>query len=85
MTSFRLPNGDAIVRTAKTYALDLTERVVTSAAFGFAAAFVPAQAADANMWWTAAGAGVAAVGSLLKGMLARAFGDPNSASLSKAV
>jgi hypothetical protein len=83
--SFQLPDGGAIVRSAETYARDLFERAVTSAAFGFAAAFIPAQATDASMWYAAGGAAVAAVGSLIKGMLARAFGDPNSASLSRRV
>jgi hypothetical protein len=83
--SFRLPDGDAILRSAETYARDLGERVITSAAGGFAAAFVPAQAADASMWYAAGGAAVAAVVSLVKGLLARALGDPNSASLSRKV
>lgn len=80
-----LPDGGVLLRGAKTYATDLFERVATSAAGGFAAALVPAQAADASMWWTALGAGVGAALSLVKGMLARAFGDPNSASLSRKV
>jgi hypothetical protein len=83
--SFQLPNGSEIVRTAETYARDLFERVVTSAAFGFAAAFIPAEATDASMWYAAGGATVAAVASLIKGMIARALGDPNSASLSRKV
>jgi hypothetical protein len=85
LKSFQLPDGDAVLRTAETYARDLFERVVTSAAYGFAAAFIPAEATDASMWYAAGGAAVGAVGSLLKGMLARAFGDPNSASLSRKV
>ncbi|MFF4900403.1 hypothetical protein [Streptomyces sp. NPDC001068] len=82
---FELPDGDAIVRTAETYARDLFERVTTTAAFGFVAAFIPAQATDASMWYAAGGAGIGAVLSLLKGMVARAFGDENSASLSRKV
>jgi len=84
-SSFRLPDGGVIVRSAKTYARDLFERVITSAAYGFVAAFVPAQAADASMWYAAGGAAIGAVGALLKGMVARAFGDPHSASLSRRV
>lgn len=84
-SSFRLPDGGAILRTAETYARDLGERVITTAAAGFAAAFVPAQAADASMWYAAGGAAVGAVVSLVKGLLARALGDPNSASLSRKV
>ena len=82
---FQLPDGSAILRSAETYARDLFERVVTSAAYSFVAAFVPAQAADASMWYAAGGAAIGAVGALLKGMIARAFGDPNSASLSRKV
>ncbi|MEU0947616.1 hypothetical protein ABZ379_33690 [Streptomyces canus] len=85
LNGFQLPDGGVILRTAETYARDLFERAVTSAAFGFAAAFVPAEATDASMWYAAVGAGIGAVGSLLKGMLARASGDPNSASLSRKV
>ncbi|MDI9829670.1 hypothetical protein [Streptomyces sp. KAU_LT] len=84
LNGFPLPDGGALVRTAQTYARDLFERVVTSAAYGFVAAFVPAQAADASMWYAALGAGLGAALSLLKGMVARAFGDPNSASLRSA-
>jgi hypothetical protein len=82
---FELPDGSAIVRGAETYGRDLFERVVTTAAAGFVAAFVPAQAAEASMWYAAGGAAVGAVVSLVKGMVARAFGDPNSASLSRKV
>ncbi|GAA2621344.1 hypothetical protein [Streptomyces vastus] len=85
LNGFQLPDGGAILRTAETYARDLFERVITSAAYGFVAAFVPAQAADASMWYAAGGAAVGAVGALIKGMVARAFGDPNSASLSRKV
>lgn len=85
MSHIQLPDTDAVLRTAETYAKDLFERVVTSAAYGFVAAVVPAQASDASMWWAAFGAGAGAALALLKGMLARAFGDPNSASLSRKV
>ncbi|MEU5498001.1 hypothetical protein [Streptomyces griseofuscus] len=84
-SSFQLPDGGAVLRTAETYAKDLVERAVTSAAFGFAAAFVPAEATHASMWYSALGAGVGAGLALIKGMVARAFGDPNSASLSRKV
>jgi hypothetical protein len=39
----------------------------------------------ASFWETMAAAGIAAGGTLLKGMLARAFGTKNSASLVKGV
>jgi hypothetical protein len=83
--SINFPGTDAIVKTAKTYALDLAERVITSAVGGFFAVFVPAQATSLNMWWAAGGAGVAAAWSLLKGMVASAYGTKNSASLAKSV
>ncbi|MER7841657.1 hypothetical protein ABTY98_38680 [Streptomyces sp. NPDC096040] len=85
LNGFQLPDGGATLRTAETYARDLFERVVTSAAYGFVAAFVPAEATAANMWYAAGGAAIGAAGALIKGMLARAFGDPNSASLSRKV
>ncbi|MER6976249.1 hypothetical protein ABT317_04160 [Streptomyces carpinensis] len=85
LNGIQLPDGRTILRTAETYARDLFERVVTTAAFGFVAAFVPAEATDASMWYAAGGAAIGAVGSLLKGMVARALGDRNSASLSRKV
>ncbi|MFF1468076.1 hypothetical protein [Streptomyces mirabilis] len=85
LNGFQLPDGGAVLRTAETYARDLFERVVNTAAAGFLAAFIPAQAADASMWYAAGGAAVGAVYSLIKGMVARAIGDPNSASLSRKV
>ncbi|MET8609839.1 hypothetical protein [Streptomyces misionensis] len=84
-SSFHLPDGDAILRTAETYAKDLAERMITSAAYGFVAAFVPAEATHASMWYSALGAGIGAGLALIKGTVARAFGDPNSASLSRKV
>ncbi|MFJ7090334.1 hypothetical protein ACIQWL_08715 [Streptomyces mirabilis] len=85
LNGFQLPGGGAVLRAAETYARDLFERVVNTAAAGFLAAFIPAQAADASMWYAAGGAAVGAVYSLIKGMVARAIGDPNSASLSRKV
>lgn len=85
LNGFQVPDGGAIRRSAQTYARDLFERIVTSAAYGFVAAFVPAEATDASMWYAALGAGVGAGLALLKGMLAWAVGDPYSASLSRKV
>jgi hypothetical protein len=39
----------------------------------------------ASFWETMAAAGVAAAGTVLKGMVARAFGTKNSASLARGV
>lgn len=83
--SINLPGTSAILKSAKTYALDLAERVITSAVGGFLAVFIPAQATSLSMWWTAGGAGAAAALSLLKGMIAGAYGTKNSASLAKSV
>lgn len=83
-TSFPAP--DAAVRTAKTYARDLAERTLATAvvaAGGVAVAAGPADMFSASFWQTMAVAGMAAAGTLLKGLFARKVGDPNSASLTK--
>ncbi|MDJ0460572.1 hypothetical protein [Streptomyces sp. H27-C3] len=83
MSDFTLPAADTVVKTATTYAKDLAERVIwtgLTAAAGVALAAGPASMFSATFWETVGVAGIAASGSLLKGMLARAFGDKNSAS-----
>lgn len=63
---------------------DLTERVVASAAGGALAVLVPGElTGDGSVSWQAVllGAGVAALVSLLKGLIAAQKGDPSSASL----
>lgn len=77
--------SDVIEVVVKTYGRDLLERVVTSAVGGFAAALVPVNALDGSMWWTAAAAGIAAAVSAFKGFVAKAVGNPDSASLSRRV
>lgn len=70
-------------KTARTYAVDLAERVLATfivAAAGIAVAAGPADMLNASWWQTVGAAGLAAVGSLLKGVLARVVGDRNSAS-----
>lgn len=89
MPEFPLP-GDAetVIKTAKTYGRDLAERTLATAvvaAGGVAVAAGPADMFHASFWETMAAAGIAAGGTLLKGMLARAFGTKNSASLAKGV
>ncbi|MFC5144304.1 hypothetical protein [Streptomyces aureoversilis] len=72
-----------VIRTAKTYAVDLAERVVWTfllAAGSVALAAGPADMFNLSFWQTVGTAGIAAAGSLLKGIIARAIGDPNSAS-----
>lgn len=79
-----LPDVTTIARTAETYALDLTERVLATfvvSAAGVAIAAGPADMFHASFWTTMGAAGLAAAGSLLKGIFARAIGIKNSASL----
>jgi hypothetical protein len=89
MPEFTLP-GDAetVVKTATAYGKDLAERTLATfvvAAGGVAVAAGPADMFHASFWQTMGAAGIAAAGSLLKGMLARAFGTKNSASLARGV
>lgn len=89
MPEFTLP-GDAetVLKTGAAYAKDLAERTIATfvvAASGVGIAAGPADMFHASFWQTMGAAGIAASGSLLKGMLARAFGTKNSASLAKGV
>ncbi|MFJ8027468.1 hypothetical protein [Streptomyces sp. NPDC096311] len=88
MSEINLPNVNTVVKTAATYGRDLAERTLSTfvvAASGVGVAAGPADMFHASFWQTMGAAGVAAGGSLLKGMLARAFGTKNSASLAKGV
>ncbi|MYU25511.1 hypothetical protein [Streptomyces sp. SID8352] len=81
-------DGETVVKTTAAYARDLAERTLSTAvvaAGGVAIASGPADMFHATFWQTMAAAAIAAAGSLLKGMLARAFGTKNSASLAKGV
>lgn len=84
-----LPDGTSvIVKTAKTYLLDLGERVLwtfLAAAGGIAVAAGPAHWMDVSVWKGAAMAGLVAVGTLLKGLAARYVGNRNSASTVRGV
>lgn len=89
MPQYDLP-GDAetVLKTAASYGKDLAERTAATfvvAASGVGIAAGPADMFHASFWQTMGAAGIAAAGSLLKGMLARAFGTKNSASLAKGV
>lgn len=64
------------------YAKDLFERVVVTFVQGGLGSFVVTEMSDKSMWYAVVGGGVAAVASLLKGLLARHVGDADSASLS---
>jgi hypothetical protein len=88
MTNINLPGTDTIVKTGAAYARDLAERTLATAvvaAGGVAIAAGPADMFRASFWETMAAAGIAAGGTLIKGMVARAFGSKNSASLVKGV
>lgn len=77
-----------ISKTAQTYARDLAERVVWTflvASGGVALAAGPGDMFDVSFWETVGTAGIAAVGSLIKGVLARVVGDKNSASTATGV
>jgi hypothetical protein len=82
------PDFPAIGKTAATYAKDLGERVVWTflvASGGVALAAGPADMFHASFWQTVGTAGIAAVGSLVKGLVARVVGDKNSASTASGV
>ncbi|WP_052852179.1 hypothetical protein [Streptomyces avicenniae] len=83
-----LPAPSDLVRTARTYVTDLVERVVATfvvAAAGVAVAAGPADMFSASFWETAGAAGIAAAGSLVKGLAAKLTGDHNSASAARGV
>ncbi|WP_329163914.1 hypothetical protein OHB49_28790 [Streptomyces sp. NBC_01717] len=83
MSNYVLPTPETVLKTGKTYARDLAERVSATfvvAAAGVAIAAGPADMFHASFWESVAAGGIAAAGSLVKGMLARAFGSKNSAS-----
>lgn len=90
MTS-SLPASDdvqTVVKTAATYAKDLAERVIATfvvAAAGVTLAAGPGDMFSASFWETAGAAGIAAAGSLLKGLIARYIGARNSASAASGV
>lgn len=77
-------SNTTILKTAGTYARDLTERVLATfigASAAVALAAGPADMFDATFWQTVGAAGIAAAVSLVKGLAAKAFGNRNSASL----
>ncbi|MEU0659634.1 hypothetical protein [Streptomyces lavendulocolor] len=85
MTSHLPTSGDVetVVKTASTYAKDLVERIIATfvvAAAGVALAAGPGDMFSASFWETVGAAGIAAAGSLVKGLIARFVGAKNSAS-----
>ncbi|MFJ1581794.1 hypothetical protein ACIOC1_00455 [Streptomyces sp. NPDC088197] len=85
MSDINLPPLGTIEKNAKTFARDLTERVLSSALGGFVGGLVVTQPLNGSMWYTAATAGAAAGVSVVKGLIALLVGDRSSASLAKGV
>lgn len=82
------PSSDVIIKTGKTYARDLAERVLwtgTVAVGGVLVAAGPADMLHGSFWQSVGTAGLIAAGTLVKGLAARLFGDPNSASTARGV
>jgi hypothetical protein len=84
MPEFTLPGeAETVVKTAKTYAVDLIERVLWTflgAAGAVALAGGPGDMLHVSFWQGAATAGIAAAVSLVKGLFVRSFGQRYSAS-----
>lgn len=85
MTEIPFPSANTVVKTAGTYARDLTERVASTFLQSFIGAVVVTQPLNLGMWRTAGLAGTAAAVSLIKGLAARFRDVSNSASLAKGV
>ena len=80
--------GIVLAKDMKTYAKDLTERVVWTFLTGFAGVAVaagPAGWMELSMWKGAATAGLIAAGTFVKGLVAHYVGSPNSASTARGV
>lgn len=80
-----LPDADTVIKTGKTYARDLLERVLTTFLQAFLAGVVVTQPLDGSMWYAALSGGVGATLALVKGLFARLRSVTNSASLAKGV
>ena len=80
-----LPDAQTVLKTGKTYARDLLERVVTTFLQAFIGGIVVTQPLNGSMWYAAGAGGVGAVLALLKGLVARWRDVTNSASLAKGV
>lgn len=78
-------NLGALVKTAKTYALDVAERAASTFVEAALGAVVVSQPFNLSMWENAGLAGAAAGFALVKGLVSKLRGDSNSASLIKGV
>ncbi|MEU9597141.1 hypothetical protein AB0E06_10045 [Streptomyces sp. NPDC048109] len=88
MAEINLPAADTVVKTARTYAVDLIERIIWTflgAAGAVALAAGPADMLSVSFWEGAGTAGMAAVVTLVKGIAARLIGSKNSASTAPSV
>ncbi|MER7738900.1 hypothetical protein ABTX34_11335 [Streptomyces sp. NPDC096538] len=88
MSEINLPSSDTVVKTARTYVVDLIERIIWTflgAAGAVALAAGPADMLSASFWESVGVAGLAAVVTLVKGVLARVVGSKNSASSAPSV
>ncbi|MFF9205154.1 hypothetical protein ACF1AE_25700 [Streptomyces sp. NPDC014986] len=88
MSQIHLPHAETVVKTARTYTVDLIERIIWTflgAAGAVALAAGPADMLSVSFWEGAGTAGLAAVVTLVKGVLARVVGQKNSASTAPGV
>lgn len=88
MSELNLPPVGVVAKSARTYLVDLLERVIwtfVGAAGAVALAAGPAEMLSVSFWQGAGTAGLAAVVALLKGVAARVVGQRNSASTAPGV
>ncbi|MGW2379318.1 hypothetical protein [Streptomyces sp. NPDC001658] len=88
MSNLNLPDTQTVVKTARTYVVDLIERVIWTflgAAGAVALAGGPADMLSVSFWEGVGTAGLAAVVTLVKGLVARIIGAKNSASTAPSV
>lgn len=82
------PPVKSILKTGKTYAMDVAERTIwtfAAATGGLLVASGPADMLHGSFWQSVGTAGIVAAGTFVKGLMARLVGDPNSASTAKGV
>jgi hypothetical protein len=88
MSEINLPNADTVVKTTRTYVTDLIERIIWTflgAASAVALAGGPADMLSVSFWESVGVGGLAAVVTLVKGLVARIVGAKNSASTAPSV
>ncbi|MFI8278514.1 hypothetical protein ACIGBH_27310 [Streptomyces sp. NPDC085929] len=84
----QFPSADGVLKTGKTYAKDLAERTIWTAAAAVGGLLVAAGPADmlhGSFWQSVGAAGLITAGTFVKGLFARVLGDPNSASTARGV